>query len=595
MKPVHIPQNPTVKDAIGYYGHLLFRHPWKILLLAVLLLLVTAAEFAAPYLNKLIINVLEQWDGVGVGVLGNIMYYGGLWLGLLVVIFVLESSRSFAVWHLMNYVWKDATGDLLKKMFALPLRYHINKKGGSQLKLYDDFESSFWYIGDTILLRLSQAFLNLTVGLIIIFLVDWRMALVALAPFPFYALYMLVLEAKNSAAQDQVNKRWNALFGSIGDVFSNIMTVHSFGRQKDFYHAIDTDKNTTLALQHTINMRWAISDTVQQFLRNVAWVLVIGAGAYFVIQKTLSIGDIVMFLGFTQFIYGPIAVLSAQVEKFQKAWKHYMRGIRLLGYQDTISSGTKHLQNVKGHLRLEHVSFHYDDGKQQHTLHDVTFEICPGETVALVGHSGAGKTTLTYLLQRFYDPSEGQIFLDDVPYPEIDLESLREHMAIVFQENTMFHDTIAVNVSLGQRSVTQAAIEEACKKASIHDFILTLPAGYNTLVGERGVKLSGGQRQRLAIARAILRKPAFIIFDEATSALDSQTEREVQEAILHLTQNTSTLIIAHRLSTVAHAHRIVFLDRGRILAMGTHEELLAHCPPYAQLVALQQGGILSTT
>jgi subfamily B ATP-binding cassette protein MsbA len=317
--------------------------------------------------------------------------------------------------------------------------------------------------------------------------------------------------------------------------------------------------------------------------------VVLWFGSRMVITGNLSAGELIAFVLYTFVVAGSIGGMTELYGQFQQAIGATRRVFELLDTKPEITDplDAEPLEEVVGHVKLEHVHFTYPDERATEILKGVTIEAKRGEIIALVGPSGAGKSTLVQLIPRFYDVSSGAIFVDGHDIRNVRLSQLRGSIGLVPQETTLFGGTIRDNIAYGKLDATNAELESVARAAHAHEFILEFPDGYNTIVGERGVKLSGGQRQRIAIARALLKNPAILILDEATSSLDSESERLVQDALETLMQGRTTFVIAHRLSTVRRANRIVVLDQGKIIEEGTHEELLATDGLYKQLYDIQ--------
>lgn len=315
---------------------------------------------------------------------------------------------------------------------------------------------------------------------------------------------------------------------------------------------------------------------------------IIWYGGYLVIHEVMTPGALFSFMAAMFMAYTPIRKLAGANNIIQQALAAAERVYEVMDLETEQSKdrGTVALTGIRQGIEFQGVSLRYES-QTVPALAGVDLSIKSGEVVALVGGSGGGKTTLVSLLPRFYEPTEGRILLDGLPLASYTLRSLRTHIGIVSQEIVLFDDTISRNIAFGHTGAGQSAIEQAAKAAYAHEFILRLPEGYETVIGERGVKLSGGERQRLAIARAILRDPPLLILDEATSALDTESERIVQLALTNLMKNRTTVVIAHRLSTIQNADRIVVLDRGTIVETGSHEELLRRGGMYQRLHAMQ--------
>lgn len=333
---------------------------------------------------------------------------------------------------------------------------------------------------------------------------------------------------------------------------------------------------------------WSAFAPVIDFMNNLGHIIILAYGSWEVIQSKMSIGELTAFLAYLNQINQPTKRFSKIINVLQKGATALERVFETLDTKPEVAEKEDAiiLPEIKGHIQFENVDFAYNNSGKN-VINDLNLEIQPGMTVALVGASGAGKTTIANLAARFYDPIQGKILFDAHDVRDVTLKSLRGQMGIVSQETLLLNASIKENIGYGKPGVTDVEIEVAAKIAHAHEFIMELPDGYDTIIGDRGMKLSGGQRQRLAIARALIKNPSFLILDEATSSLDTESEYLIQQALQKLLQNRTCLVIAHRLSTIQNADMIVVLEQGKIIETGTHSELIAISGRYAYLHSMQ--------
>jgi ATP-binding cassette subfamily B protein len=373
----------------------------------------------------------------------------------------------------------------------------------------------------------------------------------------------------------------------LTEVFSGIRLIRAFAAEKYEVTRFSREAERSFQAKYSTERLKAIQIPIVGFLEALSALSLLMVGAWQIQQNNLTVGEFFSYLAAAGLLIDPIGHVTNNYNEFKQGEASVDRIFELMAMQPTVveKPNAVSLPTVKGKVEYSGVTFAYKPGEP--VLKDISLLAFPGEAIALVGASGAGKTTFVNLLPRFYDPSTGQILIDDMDIRDVRLESLRQQIGIVPQETVMFSGTVAQNIAFGKEIFDLEAVVEAAKIANAHQFITQLPEGYNTWVGERGVNLSGGQRQRIAIARAVLLNPQILILDEATSALDSESEALVQEALERLMENRTVFIIAHRLSTVRRCDRILVLERGQIVESGTHEELLALENRYARFYAQQ--------
>lgn len=428
------------------------------------------------------------------------------------------------------------------------------------------------------------------VGVTVILLsINWRLALITCIPIPLILASGWVLTHKVRPNFRVMRKSTAELNAQLQDNLSGIREIQAFGRQSYESERVEKKASTvTRSMLRALKLSGIFHPSVE-FLTSLGTVFVVGFGGYFAYQGQLSVSDIVGFLLYLTLFYTPITGLAQLLENAQQALAGAERVLEILDAKSQVVDlpGAKPLRHATGHVRFENVSFQYLDG--QPVLQDISFEASPGQMVALVGPTGVGKTTLTQLIARFYDPTAGRILLDGHDLKEITQESLHAQMAMVLQDTFLFNGTVEENIAYARPDATQEEIIDAARRAQIYDDILEMPDGLNTQVGERGTKLSGGQKQRIAIARAILRSAPVLILDEATASVDMQTEYKIQQAIQGLTGSRTIFAIAHRLSTIRRADLILVFEDGRITQRGTHEELICAEGMYRTLCAVQAG------
>jgi len=449
--------------------------------------------------------------------------------------------------------------------------------------------------------------------------IEWRLALLSVVVLPLFLLPARrvgsILRRIRRQAMEYSADMSSIITETLG--INGVLLVKTFGRQRqEVARFRETNRNVRdVGVRRALVGRWfflglGIASAIGTAL--IYWV-----GGYLVLREAITVGTIVAFAAYLTRLYGPISSLSNVQVGFAQSVVSFERVFEYLDLPVEIEDrpGAVELGRVHGHLRFEGVSFSYlaedelseqpasEPGENAHepeeavgiittrrwAVRDLSFEICPGQLAALVGPSGAGKTTITYLLARLYDPTEGRITLEGHDLRAVSQESLARQIGIVTQETYLFHDSVRANLLYARPEATQAELEAACRAANIHDFIAALPDDYDTVVGERGYRLSGGEKQRLAIARVILKDPCLLILDEATSHLDSPSEALIQAALEPLLARRTSLVIAHRLSTILAADQILVLDEGRLLEEGSHAELLARGGLYAHLYETQFG------
>ena len=423
----------------------------------------------------------------------------------------------------------------------------------------------------------------------VFFYVSPQIALMAFTPVPVILLGAFWFQRKAQPLYANVREKVGSLSTRLANNLAGIATIKSFTREKHELDKLEQESSAYVAANRSaIRISSAFIPIIRMAIL-VGFVATLIYGGKLTLDGQLNAGAYSVLVFLTQRLLWPLTRLAETVDLFERAMASTRRILNLIEVPIRTHSGSRPLpiEKVLGELKFENVNFAYPNGAE--VLHDINIAIAPGETVAVVGQTGSGKSTLMKLLLRFYSPASGRIKLDGTDLTELKIPDLRRAFGLVSQDVFLFHGTVAENIAYGRPGADQTDIEAAAKAAEAHEFILQLPQAYNTIVGERGQKLSGGQRQRVSIARAVLKDPPVLILDEATSAVDNETEAAIQRSMQVITRGRTTLVVAHRLSTIVAADRIYVLDQGRVIEVGSHKELLAEDGLYAGLWKVQAG------
>ncbi|MDN7243699.1 ABC transporter ATP-binding protein [Planococcus sp. N028] len=563
---------------------------WQILLTIVIGIFKFAIPLFIPLLIKIVID-----DIIGAEALTSDEKLRQLfmWLGGTAILFFIfrppiEYFRQYYAQLVSNKILYDIRQELYGHLQRLSLRFYANTRAGEVIsRVINDVEQTknFVMIG---LMNLWLDLATIIIAIGIMMTMDVPLTLVTLIAFPFYAFSVKYFFGR---LRDLTRDRSQALANVqsyLHERVQGMSIIKSFVLEKHEQKIFDETNDQFLekAIDHT---KWnAKAFAVVNTITDVAPLLVIGYAGYQVIQGDLSVGTMVAFIAYIERLYNPLRRLVNSSTTLTQAFASMDRVFELMDedYDVKDKKDARDLKTVEGKLEFRDVSFHYGDSTES-VLTDLNFTVKPGETVAFVGMSGGGKSTIVSLIPRFYDVTGGDIFMDGHNVKDVTIHSLRDQIGLVLQDSILFSDSVKSNILMGRPGATDEEVIAAAKAANAHEFIELLPHGYDTKVGERGVKLSGGQKQRVAIARVFLKNPPILILDEATSALDLESESLIQDSLEKLAHDRTTLIVAHRLSTITHADQILVINHGKLAEKGTHDELMKKQGVYHSLFQVQ--------
>ncbi|RFB32035.1 ABC transporter ATP-binding protein [Brevibacillus sp. VP] len=508
-----------------------------------------------------------------------------------------EYYRQYYAQWISSRVLFDIRNQLFSHLQKLSMRFYNNHKVGEIIsRVVNDVEQTKSFI-ETGLMNIWLDLVTIVITLSIMLFMDVKLTLIAIVVFPLYGFSIKYFYKRLRQLMRDRSQKLAELQGHLHERVNGISVTRSFALEE--YEAKQFEKKNQRFLNKALEQTsWnAYTFSVVNTITDIAPLLVIGFAGYQVIQGMLTIGTLMAFYAYLERLYTPLRRVVNSSTTLTQAIASMDRMFEFIDEQYDIVDrpGACTLpvnpvtKRISGRVEFEKVTFAYNKGDKP-VLHDVHLRIEPGETVALVGMSGGGKSSLISLIPRFWDVTGGRILIDGIDVRDVTQNSLREQIGIVMQDNILFSESARMNITMGNPQATEEEMLAAAKAANAHDFICELPEGYDTELGERGVKLSGGQKQRIAIARVFLKDPAILILDEATSALDLESEHMIQESLAHLAKGRTTIIVAHRLSTITHADKIVVLKDGRIVEMGKHEELLQQQGVYHALWNVQDFG-----
>ncbi|MBP1588348.1 MAG: ABC transporter ATP-binding protein, partial [Clostridia bacterium] len=507
---------------------------------------------------------------------------------MLLVLYLFQASGQFAASyfaHIAAWSYIDRLRTrLYRHIQGMSLGFFHNKQTG---QLLSRITSDTTNIEPLVAHALPDFSINLLIfagSAVILFLINWKLALITLSTLPVTAVLVYVYATGFRPRFKRAHEQMGELNAVLQDKLSGVREITSFNRQEacgeEVSEASRMHRNKILAALRGS----AIFNPLIFFISNIGLVLVPIAGGIMASKGQIDAADIVAFTMYVSFFHQPITSLAQIIEQYNTATTALERAYEILDTDNPIKDGPREIPpaSVRGDVEFRNVTFAYDDGRT--VLNNINLRIEAGKTLALVGPTGIGKTTMVSLLSRFYDPTEGEILIDGENIKSYTLESLRNQISQVLQDVFLFHGTVTDNIAFGSVDATDEQIKEAAKLAHAHDFIMETENGYDTLVGERGMRLSGGQKQRISIARAILRNMPILVLDEATAAVDTKTERLIRDALEKLSYGRTTILVAHRLSTVRNADVIAVMDDTGICELGTHDELMARGGRYYELV-----------
>ncbi len=505
---------------------------------------------------------------------------------------ILKASFAYGQGYLMSYVGHWLVSDIRQQLFIhivrLPIRFHdANSSGRLMARVISDVNEMANAI-PSVLKDIFQQGLTFVAMLSVVFYQNWKLATIVLVVLPFSSLVLVRVGRRIRKLSKRGQESIGKMASVLKEAFSGIKIVKAYGQEEKEAQRFSLTNQAFRTAKVKSSQTSAMTSPLLEVIGVCGVAFIIWYGGGLVIAGEMKPGEFFSFLAAMFMAYAPLRKMSGANESVQRALAGAQRVFHVLDLESEVAKdeGKKALPPMAKDLEFSGVNFKYE-GSEEPALHEINLTIKVGEVVAFVGASGSGKTTLVSLVPRFYRPTEGAVKIDGEDIRLVDRSSLRRQIGIVSQETVLFDDTIRNNIAYGRLDATEEAVIEAANAAFAWEFIERLPQGLDTVVGENGLRLSGGQRQRLAIARAILRDPPILILDEATSALDSESEKLVQKALVNLVKARTTLIIAHRLSTVQHADRIVVMNRGRIEEIGTHATLLQQGGLYTRLYQTQ--------
>jgi len=563
------------------------KYTWALLITVLSMLVLVGAQLLIPWLVRSLISLVTEQQ-LTPETMNTVTRLTLIALVTFIARSIVQFLRSYMA-HIAGWgVVSDARKFVYEHLQRLSLHFYADKQTGQLMSRVvndtDLFERMIAHAIPDVLVNIIT-FAAITVVLATL---NWQLTLYSMAPIPLVILALIGFSKFVRPAFRRRQKEVGELNAVLNDSIAGIREIKAFNRESEQLERVELGIERYRVSLLTALRLMAIFQPFIDFSTSIGQLVVIFFGGQMALQGTLPIADLVAFFLYLEMFYQPIRALGMSWEHVQEAMAGFDRVAELLDIKPDVTSPRQPRslpKPLQGHLTLQDVSFSYEDGEK--VLEDIHLDIPPSKVVALVGPTGVGKSTLVSLIPRFYDVEDGVIKLDGIDIREIDVEALRRNISIVLQDVFLFHGSVRDNILFGNPKARDEEIIEAAKIANAHGFIQALPNGYDTLIGERGVKLSGGQRQRISIARAVLKNTPILILDEATSSVDTETELLIQQALERLMQGRTTIIIAHRLSTIQNADNIVVLEGKEIVEQGTHEALLEKGGLYHRLYTVQ--------